>query len=101
MSSRTLVILIVSALVAATTFVIARALGFTFLFVPLFLFWSWGERPRDELKDDDSDEVDEVLPSVRPPDHGGLVRLPVGAHAEASCWPAGDDRDGGADRQAA
>lgn len=46
--------IIVAALVAASTFFVSRHFGYTLLFVPLFLFFSWGgqndqEHPDDEL----------------------------------------------------
>jgi hypothetical protein len=52
MSSRTLIILVVAAVVGAVSFLVARSLGHTLLFLPLFLFWSWGERLRPEVARD-------------------------------------------------
>jgi len=44
MTPRTVVLVALATLVAAVSFVVARLLGHTFFFVPLFLFWSWGDR---------------------------------------------------------
>jgi hypothetical protein len=55
---RNLLLLAIGLAVAALTVLISWRLGFFFLFLPLFFFWSWGGRarrlrdPRDELGDE-------------------------------------------------
>ena len=53
MSSRTLIILFAAVAVGAITFAVARQFGQTLLFVPLFLFWSWGDRGRPAVANDE------------------------------------------------
>ena len=52
MSARTLIIFAAVA-VGAITFLVARQFGHTLLFVPLFLFWSWGDRGRPAVANDE------------------------------------------------
>jgi hypothetical protein len=53
MSSRTLLILLTAIVVGAVTFFVARQFGHTLLFLPLFLFWSWGDRGRPAVANDE------------------------------------------------
>ena len=53
MSSRALIILFATVAVGAITFLVARQFGHTLLFVPLFLFWSWGDRGRPAVATDE------------------------------------------------
>ncbi len=56
MSGRTRIILLAAVVVGAVTFFVGRELHHTLLFLPLFLFWSWGDKGRREevVVDDDS-----------------------------------------------
>ncbi len=51
MSSRTLILLLVAVAAGAVLYVVGRILGHTLLFLPLFMFWSWGDRRRRPARD--------------------------------------------------